>query len=177
MNTLRVKPLKANELSLEQLEFIKIYADPKRDLPNIFGTLLHHLKLLKAWSRYGMHTMQGSLVDPVLREVAILRTALNTNCNYEFVHHCEIGEKLGMTQADFDNIKSGDPLRTEEMNLMVTCADELKKHAKLSDETWYIMMDKFGLKYTLDVIFTVGAYATMGSALNSCGVQLEDAYL
>jgi 4-carboxymuconolactone decarboxylase len=43
----------------------------------------------------------------------------------------------------------------------------------LSDSTWLRMVDRFGEAYTMDVIFTVGAYTALAMGLKSCGVQLE----
>jgi hypothetical protein len=56
---------------------------------------------------------------------------------------------------------------------MVRCADELAQQAMLSDDLWQRMNARFGLEYTMDVVFTVGAYTALAMGLKSCGVQLE----
>mgnify|MGYP000704696142 CR=1 FL=1 len=73
----------------------------------------------------------------------------------------------------FERIRAGNALDSAEQDLMVRCADDLATKRSLSDATWAAMQERFGETYTLDVIFTVGAYTTMGMALNSCGVQVE----
>lgn len=169
----RVKPLTVEEMDQEQAEFLAPYADRKGRIPNVFATLVRNVKLLKAWSGFGLHTMQHSEIDPVLREVAILRTALNVGSDYEWHHHCAIGRRLGMSDALFEEIRSERALANEEQQLMVACADDLARDKRLSDRTWRRMQETFGVSYTLEVIFAIGAYTTLGMALNSCGVELE----
>ena len=55
----------------------------------------------------------------------------------------------------------------------MACADELAADAVLSDSTWARMVDRFGEAYTMDVIFTVGAYTALAMGLKSCGARLE----
>ena len=77
MPTPRLPPLAPFELNEEQASFLKPYTDKRGNYPNVFGTLARHMKLVNAWSEFGLYTMQHSEVDPVLREVAILRTAIH----------------------------------------------------------------------------------------------------
>ena len=173
MNSPRVPPLAPDELDTEQAELLGRFTNREGQYPNVFGTLARHMKLVNAWEGFGMYTMQHSQVDPVLREVAILRTAVLVGSEYEWSHHCDIGRRLGMTQSDFDAIRRGEGCATVEQQLMVRCANDLLQDHCLSDAVWAQMQEVFDVPYTLDVIFTVGAYITMGMALNSCGVELE----
>ena len=56
---------------------------------------------------------------------------------------------------------------------MIQVADELADRSRLSDETWATMIDKFGLEWTLDAVFTVGAYTALAMGLNSADVRIE----
>lgn len=169
----RVEPLKVSELSERQRSYVQRFLGPKGELPNIFGTLMRNMELFDAWAGFGTYTMTGTRIDARLREVLVLRTALNLDCEYEWHHHRRIGLAVGLTDELMARIRSGQPLDSEEQDLMVRCANELKEHATLSGETWRQMVDRFGLEYTLDVVFTVGAYTALGMGLKSCGVQLE----
>ncbi|MEM1232222.1 MAG: carboxymuconolactone decarboxylase family protein [Pseudomonadota bacterium] len=169
----RVQPLAPKDLSAEQREFIAPFTDPQGRIANVFATLLRHLPLLRAWRPFGLYAMRGSRLDPVQREVAILRTARRTDCAYEWAHHREIGERLGMPPALFAAIAEEAPFADADQALIARAADELVRDHCLSDTTWQDAMATLGLEMTLDLIYTVGAYTTMAMALNSCGVALE----
>lgn len=173
MHKKRVEPVRPEDFDASQAEFFKPFVRPDGTIHNVYGTLAHHVDLAKAWSGFGLYTMRGSTVDPILREVAILRAAINSNCPYEFHHHAEIGRQLGLPEEDIDAIRAGIPLEDPHRELMVTCANDLATETKLRDATWDQMIDTFGLKTTFDVIFTIGAYATLALALNSCGVEID----
>lgn len=172
----RVEPLAPAEMNREQAQFLAPFTDSQGRLPNVFATLVRHLPLLEAWRPFGLYTMRGSTVDPVLREIAILRAAHNSDSTYEWHHHCVIGRALGMDDVLFEAIRNRQPLEHTDQRLMVACADELHASTRLGDDTWSAMQNRFGLETTLDLIFTIGAYTTLAMALNSCGVRLEEDY-
>jgi 4-carboxymuconolactone decarboxylase len=173
MSASRVEPLKLAELSEKQLGHVRAFVGPKGQLPNIFGVLLRNMDLFEAWAGFGTYTMSGSRIDAQLREILVLRTAANLNCDYEWHHHRRLGLAVGLTEDLINNIRDGKPLASDDQKLMVCCADELAADAVLSDSTWLWMVERFGDAYTMDVIFTVGAYTALAMGLKSCGVQLE----
>lgn len=174
MHEKRIEPVSPNDFDETQASFFKPFLQPNGSIHNVYGTLAHHVDLAKAWSGFGLYTMRGSTVDPVLREVAILRCAINSDCAYEFHHHAEIARHLGLPDDDIESIRVGAQLTDSRRALMVRCADDLASDKKLSDATWAEMLETFDLKCTFDVIFTIGAYATLALTLNSCGVQIEN---
>lgn len=173
MPSSRVEPLKLSELSERQLGHVRAFVGPKGQLPNIFGVLLRNTELFEAWARFGTYTMSGSRIDAQLREILVLRTAANLSCDYEWHHHRRLGLAVGLTEDLINDIRDRKPLSSTDHSLMANCADELTADAVLSDATWARMVDRFGEAYTMDVIFTVGAYTALAMGLKSCGVQLE----
>ena len=175
MHKNRVKPVAPEDLTERQRKMVKPFMWRDGNYPNVFGTLAHHMDLADAWAPFGMYTMQTSQVDPLQREVVVMATAIEIGSDYEWHHHKRIALGLGLTEAQSDAIEAGKPTGDGLFDLLVKCAVELRKDAKLSDETWEKMTARFGLQYTLDVIMTAGAYTAFGMVLNSCGVQIERA--
>lgn len=173
MTGARVTPLAAGELSDAQRAYLRPFTSAKGRYPNIFGVLCRHMPLLEAWSGFGLYTMRGSLVEPLLREILILRTARNCGSDYEWHQHRKIARSLGMSEADIEAIRSERPDFGDARDLMVTCADDLAQDHKVSDRAWAAMTTAYGLEYTLDAVFTVGAYTALAMALNSAGVEIE----
>ncbi len=168
-----IAPLTIDQLTAEQKTLLKPVTDDRGRFFNIFGTLIRNTELFKSWAPFGQYTMNGSRVDPINREILILRVAANVGSDYEWAHHLRIGMKVGLTDADIKNINDRTLLDSDEKNLMVTCADELTENYMLSDDTWNTMLEKYGFEYTTDVIYVVGAYTATSMALKSCGVQVE----
>jgi 4-carboxymuconolactone decarboxylase len=173
MSASRVEPLKLSELSEKQLSHVRAFVGSKGQLPNIFGVLLRNMELFEAWASFGTYTMSGSRIDAQLREILVLRTAANLNCVYEWHHHRRLALAVGLTEDVINDVRSGNPLTSDDQKLMMICANELAADAVLSDSTWLRMVDRFGEAYTMDVVFTVGAYTALAMGLKSCGVQLE----
>ena len=173
MDSPRVSPLAPDELSSEQREFLEPFTNKRGQYPNVFGTLARHMDLVNAWSTFGLYMLRESQLDPVHREVLILRTAILIGSEYEWHQHQKIAERLGVSGAELDHIRNGDPFDDPHKSLMMACANDLARDHKLGEDTWVSMVDTFGLTYVLDAIFTVGAYTALGMALNSCGVEVE----
>ena len=169
----RVAPLKSAELTEQQRGYVRPFMSPKGNVPNIFGILLRNMELFAAWAGFGTYTMSGSRIDKKLREVLVLRTAANVDCEYEWHHHQRIAAAVGLSAEVVERIRARQPLDSDEHTLMVRCADELAQNAMLSDALWQQMNQRYGLEYTMDVVFTVGAYTALAMGLKSCGVQLE----
>lgn len=173
MNTPRVEPLDPAGLSERQRRPVQRFISAKGRLPNIFGVMLRNIELFEAWSGFGTYTLSGSRIDAQLREVLVLRTATNLRCEYEWHHHVRIALATGLGRDLIERLRARQPLDTPDQELMAECADQLTQDSMLGDAVWQRMTDRFGLEYTMDVVFTVGAYTALAMGLKSFGVQLE----
>src|SRR5262245_8350474 len=125
MTAQRVEPLQANELNEKQLSYVRPFMNKKGNVPSIFGILLRNMELFEAWAGFGTYTMSGSRLDKKLREVLVLRTAVNVDCEYEWHHHKRIAAAVGLSDDIVERIRSRQALDSDEQDLMVRCADEL----------------------------------------------------
>lgn len=173
MTSVRLPPLKPAELDERQSRFLKPFTSPKGAYPNVFGTLAHHMDIVDAWRDFGLYTMRNSALDPLLREIVVLRAALNAGCDYEWHHHRHIGLKVGLNAEEIERIRDRRPMDAETHNLLLAATDELSADRRLSGDSWNAMVVEFGVQRTIDVIFTVGAYVSLAMFINSCGVEVE----
>jgi alkylhydroperoxidase family enzyme len=165
--------LRPDELSGEQRAFLAPFSDAKGRFHNIFGVLVRHLPLLRAWRDFGVYTMQGSRVPPRMREALILRAAINRRCDYEWHHHVRIGRDVGLDDVEIEAIRVSRPTGNPDLDLAVRAADELERDATLSPAVWDELSERLGLEGAMDAVFTVGAYTALAMGLNSCGVTIE----
>jgi alkylhydroperoxidase family enzyme len=122
--------------------------------------------------------MFRSSLDARLREVAILRTAARTRCEYEWGMHVALfREPCGFTDEQFTALQYGAPdhpawSATEALAIRVV--DELHESSTLSDDTWASVQAAFNPTAIVELLLTAGNYHMLAFFLNACRVPLED---
>lgn len=169
----RVSPLAESEWSDEQRELLT-KGNPSRVL-NIFRTLARHPDLYRKWSPFGGQVLLKSTLDPRARELLILRIGHLCRSVYEFHQHSAIALRVGITQAEIEQVKQGPSAAawTAHERSLLTAADELHHDHCISDATWSALSEQYDTKQLIDLIFVVGQYTLVSMALNSLGVQIE----
>ncbi|HSP56159.1 MAG TPA: carboxymuconolactone decarboxylase family protein [Dehalococcoidia bacterium] len=92
-------------------------AGPVSGVLNVFKTVAHNPRLLRAWMRMGTVLLApgGITLSPRLREIAILRIAQRCGSEYEFAHHIPIAEAVGVSEEEISSLQDFDesPLFSE----------------------------------------------------------------
>lgn len=104
-------------------------AGPVTGVLNVFKTVAHNPRLLRAWMRMGTVLLApgGITLSPRLREIAILRIAQQCGSEYEFAHHIPIAETVGLTQDEISSLQDFDesPLFSEMERAVIRYTDAL----------------------------------------------------
>jgi AhpD family alkylhydroperoxidase len=143
---------------------------------NVLGTLAHHPELATAFHTFNGHVLSATTLTGRQRELIVLRIAAVRGCEYEWVQHAVLADKVGLDQADVDRIAVGraapgwSPLE----RAMVAAVDELLVDARMTDETWKALAAELDERQLLDLIFTVGAYDVVAMMLGACRTELDD---
>src|SRR3954447_25817042 len=74
---------------------------------NIFRMLAGGEGLLRAFTRFGNHLLFRTKLDPVLREIAILRVGVLSDATYETYQHDRISRNMGMSEELIAGIRNG----------------------------------------------------------------------
>lgn len=172
-DALRVPPLPAAEWD-DAVDQALSSMSPERRNPelagNLLATLVRHPKLTRAFLRFNFHLLYGSTLSPRLRELAVLRVAHLTKCEYEWRHHVKMGREEGLTDEVIDALQRGEAL--DELDRAVLQAvDELQDDANVSDATWAALSDHLEERQLMDLIFTIGCYGALAMAINTFGVE------
>lgn len=142
---------------------------------NIFTTLAHHPKLLKRWLVFGGHVLAKNTIPDRERELLILRTGWRCGSEYEFGQHTTIGAAAGLSDDEVRRTAvEGTDGWSEADALLLRAADELVADHTLSDATWEALVARWDTQQVIDLIFTVGQYVLVSTALRSLGVQREE---
>ena len=176
--TPRIPPLPKDERDERQQELLDI-VNPPGSPPgtgelNIFATLVRHPGLFRQWIGFGGKLLSGKL-PPRERELLILRTAWRCQAVYEWGHHVEIGQGVGVTAEEVERVKAGpgapgwDPFDAA----LLLAADELHDDSCITDATWATLAGRYDERQLVELTMVVGQYHLVSFALNSLGVQVE----
>jgi hypothetical protein len=62
-----------------------------------------------------------------------------------------------------------------ELALLRAC-DETRSQGAIQEATWQVLAKELGQREILDVVFTIGQYALIATALNSLHVELDEGF-
>jgi 4-carboxymuconolactone decarboxylase len=132
------------------------------------STLLHLIRL-------GNSLLSKTRLDPKLREIAILRTAAITDCDYERSQHIIFGKEMGVTDEQLGAIKDWENSSvftgTEQAVLRFT--DEVSKNLRVKDETFSNLAQHLDQGMIMELAQTVGFYGLIARILIPFEVDLE----
>ena len=174
MQVPRLAPLTDDEMSPDQRDLVKSYRRGD-SLFNVFRVGVRNVDLFRAFKPFGLYTMLRSELPPRLRELAILRVAIINRSDYEWGHHVRIARELGVTDDEITRIRQGADAEgwSELERVVLSAVAQLMTSADLDEPTFERLMTELGERCLTDLIYTVGNYATVSTALKVFRVPLE----
>jgi 4-carboxymuconolactone decarboxylase len=176
--TSRLSPLPADQWD-EQVRGAVAVLLPRerinpRDAGNILGTLVHNPALTKAYLQFNKYVLVDSTLSARVREIAILKTSLLRDCPYLWSHHVPIAQRAGLSVEEIAAVEHGEA--TDDFDqLVLNAVDELHTDAKIADGTWDALGDQLDDQQRMDLIFAVGCYSLLATAVNTLGIEEEHA--
>ena len=142
---------------------------------NLLGTLARHPSLAMAFLSFNRHLLAQSTLSVRQRELLVLRVATLRKSDYEWAQHVILAERAGVTTDEITRVVDGPdaPGWTPIEQALLHAADELVVDGAVSDSTWNILGHEFDEQQLMDIVFTVGCYAMLATALRSFEVQPE----
>jgi 4-carboxymuconolactone decarboxylase len=143
-------------------------------MPNVLATLMHHPALMTSFLVYNNALLQRPVLEPRLRELAILRVAHRTSAAYEWAQHVRLADRAGITRAEIDAIEhDADGGWTPLEAAVLAAADQCVDGYCVDDETWKRLAEQLAERQLVELVFVVGTYAGLAMAFNSFGIQLD----
>jgi len=170
----RITPLAPDERDERVQELLSSMAIGGGEL-NIFATLARHPRLFKQWMRFGGTLLLKGELPARDRELLILRTAWNCAADYEWGQHVRIGKDTGLTDEEIARLPGGaDAAGWDAFDaVLIRAADELHHDARIGDDTWAALADRYDERQLIELCMLVGQYHLVAFTLNSLGVQRE----
>jgi alkylhydroperoxidase family enzyme len=142
---------------------------------NIFRMLGHSGELLDGFSKFGGQILNFTDLDPVLREIAIIRVGVLSGATYEVHQHRRIGRGAGMSQALIDAIDEGPDAAvfTPLQRQIMAFTDDVVKNVRARDATFDPLCKALGYKQIQELVLTIGYYMLVSRFLETFDVEIE----
>lgn len=143
---------------------------------NIFRMLGHSGDMLDAFIRLGNAILVYSKLDPILREIAIVRTGVLRGSTYEVFQHERISRGLGMSEEKIKAIHEGPEAKafTEMERLVMRFTDDIVRNTRASDATFDPLAAKLSHKELQELVITIGYYTMVSCFLETFDVDIEE---
>jgi len=181
---LRIAPLpfadwseEARELLLQHLRRPERYLSGSPDappMPVVLELFANHLALSQAWLPFtSMLAGTESRLQPVHRELLILRVAWRAHSGYEWHQHRRMAVAAGLTETQADAVPrwADADVWTPLERALLAAVDEMVEQFAVTQATWATLASHFAPGQLLELLFGLGGYLCLAAVLNSVGLD------
>ena len=138
-----------------------------------FSVLLNSPEVAGRAAHLGAYIRFESTLTPSQRELAIITTAREFDCAFEWAAHATLARDAGVREEAIETIANGDDLGelTDDEALIVGYGREILRNHRVSDDTFAAAKAKFGEQGITELTATFGYYGMLACALNAFEVQ------
>lgn len=142
---------------------------------NIFRMMGHVGDLIDGFSRFGGQILNQTELDPVLREIAIIRVGVLSGASYEAHQHRRIGRRIGMSDVLIAGIDEGPAAAsfTALQRQVMDFTDDVVKNVRACDATFDPLCKALGYKQIQELTITIGYYMMVSRFLETFDVEIE----
>ena len=142
-----------------------------------FTVLVHSPDLGKRVSDVGAYIRFESGLDKGLRTIAVMMTAREFNCRFEWAGWTKQGREAGVPERIIEAIRERRRPEglTPDQELVMTFGQQIlsAKH-RVEKSTYDAAVQRFGLKGAIDLAMTFGYFAMLTFTLNSFEVDVPE---
>jgi 4-carboxymuconolactone decarboxylase len=144
---------------------------------NIFRMLGHSGELLDGFVRLGNQILAFSKLDPVLREIAIVRVGVLSKAPYEVFQHERISRQIGMDDAKIRAIHEGPEASafSDLEKAVMRFTDDVVMNVRAGDATYGPLAKTLSHQEMQELTITIGYYMMVSRFLETFDVDIEDA--
>lgn len=138
-----------------------------------FWMLLHSPEMARRISHTGDYVRHGSPLPADVRELAVIATARELDCLYEWNAHEDGARRAGVREEAIAAIRDRAALEvlTNDERLVVTFVQELIRKHRVPEDTFQMALKRFGIEQLVDLTATIGNYCMLACVLNAFEVQ------
>jgi alkylhydroperoxidase family enzyme len=156
-------------------EKIQLQGTPPHDL-NIFKIVTHaQIDIARQFMSLPAAVLMNGKLDPILREMAITRTGILCNSDYEVYQHRRLCKRVGMPKEKIDALDAGSAshIFSEIERLVLRFTEETVLKHNVSDETFDAISKHFSHEVLVELAIAAGCYMMVSTFLNTFKVDIE----
>ncbi|MEO8927720.1 MAG: carboxymuconolactone decarboxylase family protein [Caulobacteraceae bacterium] len=142
---------------------------------NIFRMMGHAGELIDGFTRLGTQILNFTSLDPVLREIAIVRVGVLSGATYEVFQHERIARRIGLSDALIGAIHEGPGAAAfdEVQRQVMAFTDDVVANVRAADATFEPLKEALGYKALQELTLTIGYYMLVSRFLETFDVDIE----
>lgn len=157
----------------------KTLLSPGSEPLNLFRVLVRHPELMKRVNALGGLFMAHNFVPARAREMAILRIAWATECDYEYAQHVGIARRVGLSEQEIGDL--GLPIDQGRWQpgdaALLGLVDGILEKGEAPNDAWGKVHIDLDDGQMLELVMLVGYYQMLAAFLKTVRVPLEDGQL
>ena len=170
----RFPEMQPSEMSAEQKAmYDAIMAGPRHSMAGPFNAWLRSPVLGDRLQAVGEYLRFKTTVPHNLNEFAILITAIEWRCGYEWFAHYPLAIKAGLEEAVAEDLKQGKrPAKmTADETLVYEFATQMHRQHQVADDVYQGAVKRLGEQGVMDLTALLGYYDLVSMTLNFAGVK------
>ena len=143
---------------------------------NVLRMLSHSGPLLAGFGEFGRRILYSLDLDPVLREMVMVRTGTLCKCPYELAQHERFIAELGVPSEKIAALaigSSSEPLTPVE-KAVLAFTDNVVTNVRAGDATLAELQRHLPPRQVVEAIMTAGCYRMLCMLLETGGVEIEN---
>jgi alkylhydroperoxidase family enzyme len=140
---------------------------------NVMKLVAHAETAFEPWLRFGAALLRDLQLDPVLRELAILRVAaLTPGAEYEWVQHAAIAREVGVSRDQIEAVRTGASL-SGDAGLIVGFTEQVVREAAPDDATFAAISERFSPREIVELLLVIGQYMMLARVMATAQIDID----
>ena len=158
-----------NQVDADKQHIFDAIASSRGRVSGPFSALLNSPEIAGRAAHLGSYIRFESKLTPAQRELAIITTAREFDCAYEWAAHATLAREAGVRESAIESIANGGDLSelTDDEALIVGYGREILREHRVSESTFAAAKAQFGEQGITELTATFGYYSMLACALNA----------
>lgn len=143
----------------------------------IFRMMANAETAFRPWIRWGGVLLTGLALDPLLRELAILRVArLTPHAEYEWVQHVPIAEGVGASKEQVAALERDQPAAecfTDHQRTVLRFTTEVVQAARADEATLTAAREFLSPREVVELLMVIGQYMMVARVMATTDIDMD----
>ena len=175
----RLPFLSGEDISANLPNIVRRLEQERGSVPNVYRVLAHAPLLADAFRTVSLALRNDSLLDPRLRELAVLTVVNSAPSHYALAHHRRMALAVGVRAQQLDALDEFEtaPVFSDVERAVMRYAREATVALEVSDTTWDGLTTHLpSNQQVLEVVLQVAWYNASARIMVPLRIELEDDY-